>query len=121
MKKVSIAITAAIFASAPSVAAAPDWWMVSGGPGESSVQFVDAASIQKASSSVSFDVATYWSNGRQMERQLTMRCDEKPTNATYADMWKFACGSDKIRMSSGLKLGPTEPEWLAKTMFSMPA
>ncbi len=121
MKKLSIAVSVALLASAPSYAAQPDWWMVSGGPGEASVQFIDAASIKRKNTSVSFDVATYWNNGRQMERKLTMRCNEKPENAGYADMWKFACGSDEVRMSSGLKLGPTEPEWFAKTVFSMPA
>lgn len=121
MKKVSIAILAAFAGSAPALAQAPDWWLVSGGPGETSVQFIDAESITKRGSVVSFDVATYWGNGRNMARELTISCNEQPVGSRYTELQEFACGSDETRMSTGLKLGSTEPEWLAKTVLAMPS
>ena len=127
MKKLTIAILATVFISAPlfaqtqAFAQTRDWWLVSGEPGDTVVQFIDAASVEKTDFSVSFDVATYWSNGRSMERELTMKCNEKPVANAYVDLWKFACGSDEIRMSSALKLGSTKPDWLAKTVFTMPS
>lgn len=121
MKKLTIAILATVFISVPLFAQTQDWWLVSGEPGDTVVQFIDAASVEKTDFSVSFDVATYWSNGRSMERELTMKCNEKPVANAYVDLWKFACGSDEIRMSSALKLGSTKPDWLAKTVFTMPS
>ncbi len=121
MKKLSIAIAATIVASTPSFAAAPDWWLVSGGPGAPSVQFVDAASIKKIGGAVSFDVATYWGNGRNMERALTISCNEQPGGSPYADLQKFACGSDETRMNTALKLGSMDLDWMAKTVLAMPS
>ncbi len=121
MSKFGIAIAATILASTPAIAAKPDWWLVSGGPGASSVQFIDAASIRKSSGSVSFDVATYWGNGRNMERRLTISCTEKTAGSLYSELQQFACGSDDTRMSTGVKLGSTDPNWLAKTVLSMPS
>ena len=121
MKQLSIAIAATVFASTPSIAAAQDWWLVSGGPGASSVQFVDVASIRTRSGAVSFDVATYWGNGRNMERALTFRCDQKPVSGLYAELKNFACSSKEARMSTALKLGTTEREWMAKTLLAMPS
>ncbi len=121
MKKTGILIATSIFASTPVMAAAPDWWLVSGQPGASSVQFIDASSIRKKRGSVSFDVATYWGNGRNMERELTISCKEQTAGSPYSDLQQFACGSEETRMSTGLKLGPQSPEWMAKTILSMPS
>lgn len=121
MSKFGIAIAAATMASTPAMAAAPDWWLVSGAPGASSVQFIDASSIRKKSGSVTFDVATYWGNGHNMERKLTISCNEKIAGSPYSDLQQFACGSDETRMSTGVKLGSTDPDWLAKTVLSMPS
>jgi len=119
MKTMRIAILASIVASTPALAENEDWWLVSGEPGDTSVQFIDAASVNRDRSSVSFGVATYWSNGRSMERNLTMDCDKKPVAESYRDLWQFACGSEEIRLRTALKLGSQEPGWLAKTIFSM--
>lgn len=121
MKKFGILIAATMFASAPASAAAPDWWLVSGEPGASSVQFIDVASIIKKGGSVSFDVATYWGNGHNMERKLTISCSEQTAGSPYSELQQFACGSDETRMSTGVKLGSTDPDWLAKTVLSMPS
>ncbi len=121
MKKLTIAIVAAACASTPILAKSQDWWLVSGEPGAAKVEFIDAASIDRSGASVTFDVATYWNNGRQMERELTMNCDVEPDAASYSELWNFACGSQDVRMSSGLMLGQTKPEWLAKTVFAMPS
>lgn len=121
MKRLSTAIATTIFASAPSFATAPDWWLVSGGPGDTSVKFVDAASIEKKGGAVSFDVATYWGNGRNMERELTISCSEEAVGSPYTDLQQFACGSAETRMNTGLKLGSTDPDWLAKTVLAMPS
>ncbi len=121
MKNTGILIAASIFASTPALAATPDWWLVSGEPGASSVQFIDASSIRKSGGSVSFDVATYWGNGRNMERELTISCNEQTPGSPYSDLQQFACGSDETRMSTGLKLGSQSPEWMAKTLMSMPS
>lgn len=120
MKKLMIAITAFIFASAPALALGEDWWLVSGEPGDTSVQFIDASSVEKQGNSMSFDVATYWSNGRSMERDLTMNCNVRPGAESYAELWTFACGTEELRMKSALKLGSQTPEWLANTIFTMP-
>ncbi len=121
MKKLYFAIIAALLSSAPALAKSQDWWLVSGAPGAAKIEFIDAASIKRSGNSIKFDVATYWSNGRSLERELKMDCDVKPDDATYSELWNFACGSDEVRMNSGLKLGQNQPEWLAKTVFTMPS
>ena len=117
MNRIAIAVAATILASTPAMAAAPDWWLVSGAPGASSVQFIDASSIRKNGGSVSFDVATYWGNGSNMERKLTISCNEQTAGSPYSDLQQFACGSDETRMSTAVKLGSTDPDWLARTVL----
>lgn len=121
MKKIAMLIAASLFVGTPAMAAAPDWWLVSGEPGAASVQFIDASSIRKQRGSVTIDVATYWGNGHNMERTLTMSCDQHIASSRHAELQTFACGSNETRMSTGVKLGSTKPGWLAKTVMSMPS
>lgn len=121
MKKVVISVAAIAFVTTSAFAQDQDWWLVSGQPGDDSAQFIDANSVERNGATVSFDVATYWSNGSNMDRELTMNCNQRPATESYAELWTFACGSEETRMSSALKLGPTDPEWMAKTVFGMPS
>lgn len=120
MKKVVLAVVAAALGITPVSAHDFDWWLVNGGPGASSIDFVDVASINENGSDLSFNVATYWRNGNVEQRHLTMHCSSKLSDSRAIDLQNFVCGSSEQRMESGMIVDASSMDWIARIVFNSP-
>lgn len=100
-------------------ASAADWWWVSGQPGSSVVQFVDAESVVREGETVTFLTARVErSDQTARETRETLRCDLEEGDAALR---RFACATDEQRMHFAAMLGPLTPLYAARAVFATPA